>query len=85
MSKMRYFNNKFSKIAKRWRLCSCGAQLPLRFWWPEVAWFAQKWFFKRFMANSSFESNQLWRHFSDVIVITTPKTSPNLRHKIFLF
>jgi len=35
MSKMHYFSNKFSKIAKRW-----GFPLPapsfLRFWWSEV-------------------------------------------------
>jgi len=37
MSKMQYFSNKFSKIAKRWRLHL--ATLNLRYWWPEVAWF----------------------------------------------
>jgi len=38
MFKMRYFDNKFSKIAKRWGLY---ATVNLWFWWSEVAWFAQ--------------------------------------------
>jgi len=40
MSKMNYFSNKFSKIAKRW-----GSPPPessfLQFWWSKVAWFGQ--------------------------------------------
>jgi len=44
MSKMRYFNNKFSKI---------------RCWWSEVAWFAQKWFFKWIMAKWNFKKSVL--------------------------
>jgi len=76
MSKMRYFNNKFSKIA------SVGDSAPpatiLRFWWHEVVWFAQcsKVFFQTDYGKIKLK-NQLWRHFSHVIVITTPKTSPN--------
>jgi len=40
MSKMHYFSNKFSKIAKRWRL-SAPAALNLRYWWSKTAWFGQ--------------------------------------------
>jgi len=36
MSKMCYINNKFSKIAKRWKLYP-RRTINLRFWWPEVA------------------------------------------------
>jgi len=34
MSKMDYFNNKFSYIAKRWGLSASSP--PLRCWWSEV-------------------------------------------------
>jgi len=42
-------------------------------------------FFQTYYDEIELLKNQLWHHFSDVIVITTTKTSPNLRHKIFLF
>jgi len=54
MSKMHYFSNKFSKIAKRWGL-SAPAPLNLQYWWPKVPWFGhmavfeadyEKWNFK---------------------------------------
>jgi len=35
MSKLHYFCNKFSKIAKRWRL-SNPAPVNLQYRWPEV-------------------------------------------------
>jgi len=38
MSKMHYFSNKFSIIAKRWRLFAFSP-LNLRCWWAEVARF----------------------------------------------
>jgi len=44
MSKIHYFGNKFSKIAKR--------SLNLRFWWPELVWFGQIVFFKLIMTKS---------------------------------
>jgi len=40
MSKMHYFSNKFSKIAKRWWL-PAPSDLNLQYWWPEVPWFGQ--------------------------------------------
>jgi len=40
MPKMHYFSNKFSKIAKRWRL-TAPTILNLQYWWPEVRWFDQ--------------------------------------------
>jgi len=47
MSKMRYFSNKFSKIAKRWRLSIPSALCSiLVFWWSADAWFGQIMFFK---------------------------------------
>jgi len=39
MSKMYYFNNKFSKIAKRWGLSAPSAIFNHQFCWSEVAWF----------------------------------------------
>jgi len=36
MSKMHYFSNKFSKIAKRYRGFPPPATLNLQHWWPEV-------------------------------------------------
>jgi len=42
MSKMHYFSNKFSKIAKN-----------LQYWWPEVLWFGQNMFFKLIMTKST--------------------------------
>jgi len=51
MSKMSYFNYKFSKIAKRWRLCSRGASLPSDFG-------GLKW---RDLPKSDF-SNGLWQN-----------------------
>jgi len=40
MPKMRYLNNKLSKIAKRWGQRFPSSPLP-SILWPEVAWFAQ--------------------------------------------
>jgi len=37
---------------------------------------AKSYFFKLIMTKSNFK-NHLWRHFRDVIVIMSPKTSPN--------
>jgi len=39
MSKMHYFRNKFSKIAKRWGGSPPLTPLNLQYWWPEVPWF----------------------------------------------
>jgi len=41
MSKMHYFTDKFSKIAKRCR----RKLLNLQYWWPEVPWLGQILFF----------------------------------------
>jgi len=45
MSKMHYFSNKISKIAKRWEISSLSFKIRFqnnfRYWWPEVAWFGQ--------------------------------------------
>jgi len=61
MSEMYYFSNKFSKIAKRWGLCS-PASLNLRFWWPKVAWFGQIVVFQTDYDEIELKENQLWRH-----------------------
>jgi len=68
MFKMRYFNNKFLKIAKRWRLCSPSAPLTSDFGdlvtcncviCPKV-------FFKRIVAKSNLKKSVMtlfqWRH-----------------------
>jgi len=77
MSKMHYFSNKFSKIAKRWGL-SAPALFNIRFWWLEVTRFGQIVVFQ-----TDFDKIELQKYSYDVIVITSSKTSPNLRHKIF--
>jgi len=38
MSKLHYFSNKYSKIAKHWGL-SGPSTLSIRYWWPKDAWF----------------------------------------------
>jgi len=73
MSKIRYFNNKLSKIAKCWRLCAPSAQLTSDL----ATWICPNFIFSNGLWQNQTFKNQLWRHFSDIIVITTPKTSPN--------
>jgi len=70
ISKTRYFSNKFSRIAKRWR-----RNLPsiLVTWSCLICPIV---FFKLVMMKSSCK-NQLWRHFGDAIVISSPKHVTN--------
>jgi len=75
MFEIRYFNNKFSKIAKRWRLCVPNASLISDFGDLKLRDLL-KTGFQTDMTKSNLK-NQLRGHFSDVIIITTPKTSPN--------
>jgi len=59
MSKMRYFNKKISKFAKR--------PINLGIWWPEDAWFAQIVFFQ-----TDYDEIELKKISYDVIIITSP-------------
>jgi len=83
MSKMHYFCNKFSKIAKCWGFPP-SAPLSVQYWWPEVPWFGQIVVFK---ADYD-EINRTSTYSFDVTKMTFPKnhyvtiTSP-LRHKFF--
>jgi len=45
---------------------------------------AKLWFFKPIMTKSKFK-NKLWRQFSDVIAITSPKNVTKLTSQDFLF
>jgi len=59
---MRYFSNKFSKIAKLWSaLC---APLPFDIGDLKMRDLAKLWCFKLIMAKLNFWKNQLWCHFS---------------------
>jgi len=68
---MSYFSNKFLKSTKRWGF-PLPSPLELQLWWPEFAWFGQIVFFWTDYVKIKFFKNQLWRHFSDVIVLTSP-------------
>jgi len=52
---MRYFNNKFSKIAKRWKLCSPNAQLPSDFGDLKLRDLLKRIFFKQIMSKSNWK------------------------------
>jgi len=66
MSKMRYFSNKFSKIANLQRLLTFNFDdLTLRDL-PKLC-------FSYWLWQNRTLKNQLWCHYSDVIVITSPK------------
>jgi len=80
MSKMRYFSNKFSKIAKRWELSASQRLTTFLYWWSEVAWFGQIVVFQTDygeieLLNISVTSSQLCHR----------KTSPKKRPKNFPF
>jgi len=72
MSKMHYFNNKCSKIAKRWDYLN-SPQRPLSFNIGDLKFrdLATLWFFKPIMTKSNFK-NIVMTYFSDVITITSP-------------
>jgi len=61
MSKMHYFSNKISKIAKCWGSPPLTL-LNLRFWWLEVAWFGQTVCFSNWLWRNELLKNQLWHH-----------------------
>jgi len=66
MSKMHYFSNKFSKIAKRWGFFAFPtAPLNLQYWWPAVPWFNKIMVFQ-VMAKSNLKKLVVtlfqWRH-----------------------
>jgi len=71
MSKMLYFNNKFSKFANRGELCAPSAPLASNFGDLKLR---ELCFFKRILTKSNFQKKISY----DVIVITTPNTSTNL-------
>jgi len=74
---MYYFSNKFSKITKRRLITFDFGDLKLL----ELDKF---WFFKLIMIKTNFK-NQLRRHFSDVITITSPKKVTKITSQNFLF
>jgi len=51
--------------------------------WLGVAWFGQFVVFQTDYDEIEHKKNQLWRHFSDVIVFTSPKTVTNLLSQDF--
>jgi len=54
MPKMRYFSNKFSKIANRWELAALSASLPFDVGDLKLRDLAKLWCFKLIMAKSNF-------------------------------
>jgi len=64
MSKIRYFNNKFSKIAKRWELCTHSVPLTSDFSDLKL----------RDLSKSVF-SNELWRNRTVKNSVTSPRAS----------
>jgi len=52
---MHYFNNKFSKIAKRWELSAPSAPLIFTFGELKLRNFAKLCFFKLIMTKSNFK------------------------------
>jgi len=60
MSKMHYFSNKFSKIAKRWWPSAPHHPLKLRFCWYEIVWFGHVWYFITDYDEIKLKK-QLWR------------------------
>jgi len=82
MSKLRYFNIKFSKIAKRWGLSASSVLLTPDFGNLKLCDLPKIEFFKRIMTNAN-SKKHLIRHFSDVIVITSPRTVTKLTFQEF--
>jgi len=72
MYKMRYFNNKFSKITNRWGLSALSAPLTFDFGDLKLRDFSKLSFFKRIMTKLS-----LIKISYDVIDIASSKTLPN--------
>jgi len=64
--------SKFSKIAKRWVPCAPSAPLTADFGDLKLRDLLKLWLFKLIMTKSNFQKYQLWRHFSDITVITSP-------------
>jgi len=81
MSKMRYFSNKFSKIAKHWGLFDPSASKPSIL--VTFAWFIQIVFFQTDYDEIELKKNQLWCHFSDVIVPMSPKNVTKITSQDF--
>jgi len=80
MFKMRYFSNKFSKIAKRWELSAPSASLPFDIGDLKLRHLVKLWCFKLIMAKLNFRTFQ-WRHHNYV----TKKKHQNNVTKIFYF
>jgi len=59
MSKIHYFSNKFSKIAKRWVLSVPSGQRPISFDVGDLKLrdLAKLWFFKLIMVKSNFKKS----------------------------
>jgi len=53
-----------------------------RFWWSEVAWFGEILLFHPDYDETL--KNHLWRHFSDITAITSPKNVTKLKSQDFL-
>jgi len=80
MSKMHYFSNKVLKIANA---RGSPPQMPLnvQYWWPEVPWFGQIVLFRAYDEIKT--SKKLWRHFSNVITIKSPKNVTKIKSQFF--
>jgi len=76
MSKMHYISNKFSKISKRWGLSSPSCFLIIDSGHLKLRDLAKLCFAIWLWRNRTLK-NQLWRHFSNDIVITSPKNVTN--------
>jgi len=80
MSKMHGFSNKFSNTAKRWGMGAFRSQRPFTFNIGDMKFrdLAKLWIFKLIMKKSNFKKSG---HFSDVIIITSPKNVTKMSQK----
>jgi len=76
MPKVHYFSNKFSKIAKPGLLIFDFGGLKLYVIWPNSVFSSWLWWIRT-------SKYQLWRHFSDVIAIMSPKNDAKISSQIF--
>jgi len=76
MSKMHYFRDKFSKIAKRWGLSAPSAASPsLLMTWSSVIWP------KIVVYEANYDEVELQKYSFNVISVTSPKNVTEKRHQ----
>jgi len=80
MSKMHYFSNKFSKIAKRWGLSVLSAPLSFDIGGLSLCDLAKLCFFKLIMAKSDIRKISY-----DVVSVTSSQLITEKRYKNFPF